>query len=157
MEEEYDFSELSSLRQAYDPVIMHQIIRSGRQNNLSDAQIAVMLGNSMYESGHNPSAVGGSYNGLWQWHKSQLPNFKLGDVDSQIAYMMEDIHRGKWPQQGDTWNGWNPKHFKTWSNPKSTIDQLNDAFELGYERRGKTSVNRREAARRIYNILTGSK
>lgn len=155
--DEYDFSELNSTRQAYDPSVMHSIINAGRQNNLSDAQIAVLVANSMYESGHNPNAAGNIYRGLWQWNKNQMSNFKLGDIESQIAYMMQDIHRGKWPQKGDTWNGWNPKHFKVWGDPKSTIDQLNNAFELGYERRGKTDIKRRQAANIIYRIISSTR
>ena len=153
MDEEYNFDELADTKQTFNPTVMNKIISVGRSRGLSDNQISVLLANSMYESGHNPSADSGTYKGLFQWHKNQSSNFKLGDVDSQIGYLMDDIARGKWPQQGDTWNGWNPKHYKVWSNANSNIDQLSDAFELGYERRGRTSMERRNIARRIFRIL----
>ena len=149
----YNFDELKSTNQSFNPSVMNEIIVAGRNAGLSDNHIAVLLANSMYESGHNPSANNGTYQGLFQWHKNQASNFKLGDTNSQINYILKDIGRGKWPQKGDTWNGWNPKHYKVWIDPKSTIDQLNDAFELGYERRGQTSIDRRNAARIILKIL----
>lgn len=153
--DEFDFSELSSLGQSYDPAVLNQIVRQCRGANMPDTQIAVLAANSIYESGNNPNASGGPYRGLWQWHKSQLSNFKMGDVTSQINYIIADTARGRWPQGKDTFNGWNPKHYKVWINPKSTISQLSDAFELGYERRGKTDIKRRQAAQLIYNIITG--
>lgn len=151
----YDFSELNSTGQDYNGEVMNKIIDAARNANYSDAQIAALLANAMYESGHDPNANHKNLHfGMLQWKKSQLGNFKLGDVDSQIAYMIEDVMRGRWPQGGDTWNGWNPVHFKTWSDPKASVEALSDAFESGYERRGKTSINRRRAARVIYNIIT---
>lgn len=154
--DEYDFSSLKSLNQAYDPSFMNTFIVRGREAGYNDMQIAAMLANSMYESGHNPAASNkGTYNGLFQWHKSQSSNFKLGDTDSQINYILTDANRGRWPQKGDNWNGWNPVHYKVWSNPRSTIDQISNSFELGYERRGKTDVNRRRAAAIIYGVISG--
>ena len=76
----YNFDELKSTKQAFNPSVMNDIIVAGRNAGLSDNHIAVLLANSMYESGHNPSANNDTYQGLFQWHKNQAKSKQKQDL-----------------------------------------------------------------------------
>lgn len=151
-----EYKTLKQFKQKYDPVVIDQIFSMGRQYGYSDAQLAAMAANAMFESGHVPTASNGTHYGLFQWSNRQRSNFN-NTVKSQLNYVFTDAKRGRWPQKGDNFNGWDPRYYKTWINPKATPSQLAAAFNDGYERNGlkEQAIKRGKAAEIIYKVKQG--
>lgn len=156
-----DFNYFDLLGIGYNKDNLYHIIDRFQNSELTDKQKAAILANQYYESGFKEDAVNGSFYGINQWNKSQRQHY--GDnLDSQIDYLLLEMtpDRGRWPQKErkETWNGWNPKYYKIWTNSDTSVPDLAKAFSLGYERHTQDENDpniklRTKLAEQIYKSL----
>lgn len=152
----YDFSKLRKMfNLGINNTYMNKAINYWKSKGLNKKQIAALLANGIAESGWNPSSVNRyGYSGVFQWSKRQRNNFQL-DIDSQLAYITQEVldpARGKWNTPG---NGWNPRYYKIWTNPNASVSDITKAFSDGYERHGnnESTKQRIKIAKVIYEML----